>query len=344
MELQINVDGVNVVDSRTRMVIYRYPLHRISFCADDKQDKRVFSFIAKQDSNTHRCFVFLSDKLAEEITQTIGEAFDLAYRKFKETSGKDLEGKKQIVILKKKVQELEAENKSLKNMVQMYERQIGGDVTAASGIAELQRQMSAAAAANAASSAKFENWYVFKDDLVPAEKAPPPPLDSNRPPPPSIRPPPVPTGVGQPDYENTLISLSQNGPDVGRKLENLQLDGMDDIFDQYFDPRAGEPRADGRTDAFGLAPFGSSEVDGSGSPRSNDATKTNGHNMAKMDEEGSPEDLLNMISHIDSRIAEAQEMQAAFSAGLGIGTTDDVELNDFDPLNSANGSSSLTSS
>lgn len=40
---------------------------------------------------------------AEDITLTIGEAFDLAYRKFLDTSGKDLEAKKQLMILQKKV-------------------------------------------------------------------------------------------------------------------------------------------------------------------------------------------------------------------------------------------------
>ena len=42
---------------------HQYPLHRISYCADDKNDKRIFTFIAKEaDSNQHRCFVFDSDK------------------------------------------------------------------------------------------------------------------------------------------------------------------------------------------------------------------------------------------------------------------------------------------
>lgn len=50
------------------------------------------------------CFLYLQ---AEDITLTIGEAFDLAYRKFLDTSGKDLEAKKQLMILQKKVAFLE---------------------------------------------------------------------------------------------------------------------------------------------------------------------------------------------------------------------------------------------
>ncbi|VDM83891.1 unnamed protein product [Strongylus vulgaris] len=64
------------------MALHRYPLQKISFCADDKQDKRIFSFITKSEADPlrHECFVFLSDKMAEQITLTVGEAFDLAYK------------------------------------------------------------------------------------------------------------------------------------------------------------------------------------------------------------------------------------------------------------------------
>lgn len=62
--------------------MHQYPLHRISYCADDKVDKQFFSFIVKDsnESERHTCFVFMSDKLAEEITLSIGQAFDLAYK------------------------------------------------------------------------------------------------------------------------------------------------------------------------------------------------------------------------------------------------------------------------
>ncbi len=40
---------------------------------------------------------------AEEITLTIGQAFDHAYKKFMEKSGKDMDMKKQFLLLQKKV-------------------------------------------------------------------------------------------------------------------------------------------------------------------------------------------------------------------------------------------------
>jgi len=114
-ELTISVNGVTIIEPKTKNVLHEYPLHRISYCADDKAEKRFFSFIAKDaDSNRHTCFVFLSDKLAEEITLTIGQAFELAYKKFLESKGKDLEKQKESMVMQKRIELLENENKELK--------------------------------------------------------------------------------------------------------------------------------------------------------------------------------------------------------------------------------------
>lgn len=40
---------------------------------------------------------------AEEITLTVGQAFDLAYKRFLETSNRDADPKKQLLMLQKKV-------------------------------------------------------------------------------------------------------------------------------------------------------------------------------------------------------------------------------------------------
>ncbi|XP_066045643.1 PTB domain-containing engulfment adapter protein 1 isoform X2 [Chamaea fasciata] len=125
VELQISIYGVKILDPKTKEVQHNCQLHRISFCADDKTDKRIFTFICKDsESNKHLCYVFDSEKCAEEITLTIGQAFDLAYRKFLESGGKDVETRKQIAGLQKRIQELETENAELKNKVQDLENQL----------------------------------------------------------------------------------------------------------------------------------------------------------------------------------------------------------------------------
>lgn len=118
VELTISVNGVAIQEPKTKHNLHQYPLHRISFCADDKAEKRFFSFIAKEsDSEEHTCFVFVSDKLSEEITLTIGQAFDLAYRQFLGTSGKELELRRQVATLQNKLKAAEAENALLRQQL-----------------------------------------------------------------------------------------------------------------------------------------------------------------------------------------------------------------------------------
>ena len=52
---------------------------------------------------------------AEEITLTIGQAFELAYKKYLDTSGKELETQKQMLTLQKRIELLENENSQLKS-------------------------------------------------------------------------------------------------------------------------------------------------------------------------------------------------------------------------------------
>ncbi|ODM98552.1 PTB domain-containing engulfment adapter protein 1 [Orchesella cincta] len=112
-EVTISIDGVAVQEPKGKKVLHQFPLHQISYCADDKAEKKFFSFIAK-DGEVHRCFVFSSEKLAEEITLTIGQAFDLAYRRFLESSGREMELKRELMVLQKRIAELENENSELR--------------------------------------------------------------------------------------------------------------------------------------------------------------------------------------------------------------------------------------
>uniref|UniRef100_A0A8C4PWN2 PTB domain-containing engulfment adapter protein 1 n=1 Tax=Eptatretus burgeri TaxID=7764 RepID=A0A8C4PWN2_EPTBU len=97
VELQISIRGIQILDPKSKVQTHNCQLQRISFCADDKTDKHIFTFICKDgEQSKHLCFVFDSEKSAEDITLTIGQAFDLAYKKFLESGGKDVEAKKQV--------------------------------------------------------------------------------------------------------------------------------------------------------------------------------------------------------------------------------------------------------
>ncbi|KAI5108688.1 PTB domain-containing engulfment adapter protein 1 isoform X2 [Silurus meridionalis] len=118
VELQISIYGVRIVDPKTKEVQHNCQLHRMSFCADDKTDKRIFAYICTEpDTKRHMCY-------AEEITVAIGQAFDLAYKMFLQSGGKDVESRKQIGNLQKRIQDLEMENLRLKKQLQRVESQL----------------------------------------------------------------------------------------------------------------------------------------------------------------------------------------------------------------------------
>ncbi|XP_058259697.1 PTB domain-containing engulfment adapter protein 1 isoform X2 [Hemibagrus wyckioides] len=125
VELQISIHGVKILDPKTKDVQHNCQLHRMSFCADDKTDKRIFAYICTEpDTKRHLCYVFDSEKCAEEITIAIGQAFELAYKMFLQSGGKDVESRKQIGNLQKRIQDLEMENTKLKKQLQCLEDQL----------------------------------------------------------------------------------------------------------------------------------------------------------------------------------------------------------------------------
>ncbi|XP_063067590.1 PTB domain-containing engulfment adapter protein 1 isoform X2 [Engraulis encrasicolus] len=141
VELQVSIYGVRILDPKTKEVLHNCQLHRMSFCADDKTDKRIFTFICTHpETKKHLCYVFDSEKCAEEITLAIGQAFDLAYKKFLESGGKDVETRKQLGNLQKRIQDLEAENSKLKKQLQELEDQLMNTHSSPAGSIPLRRR------------------------------------------------------------------------------------------------------------------------------------------------------------------------------------------------------------
>ena len=231
VELTISIDGVAIQDPKTKINFHQYPLHRISYCADDKSDKKFFSFIAKEsDSERHSCFVFVSDKLAEEITLTIGQAFDLAYKKFLETSGRDLEMRRQLMILQKRVKELEQENFQLKTKLNSLEEKTTATTITAGRVKATQQSHEPPThdLVNGSSTCNSTN----SNPKQPSQQT----ITTKLQPPPSALPRTLNRSFSANQSVNLLdIDISQ--PSVGRRLENLSLEEPDD---DDFNPRANE--------------------------------------------------------------------------------------------------------
>lgn len=305
VELTISVDGVAVQDPKSKRIFHQHPLHRISYCADDKSDKKSFSFIAKEcNGERHSCFVFSSEKLAEEITLTIGQAFDLAYRKFLDTSGRDLEMRKQFMILQKRVQDLEEENANLRKCLREIEYGKSEELSWEAKHRVKSKDISGSAPVSSNGTG-----------AVPPLTLPSQPL-----------PPPVPPRtVDQGLHSQDLLGLTL--PTVGTKLENLAVDELED-----FNPRA-EPLAPARSngvctngnsedfepkDLFGAEPF---------SPGKETADPFGMGDFSS--EKLGAQELENAIGVIDRKL---NEMRDGFSRGLSFGK-DDFSLDTLDPLN-----------
>ncbi|XP_067212926.1 PTB domain-containing engulfment adapter protein 1 [Linepithema humile] len=371
VELTISIDGVAIQEPKTKTtpkrIMHQYPLHRISYCADDKGEKKFFSFIAKEeDAERHTCFVFVSDKLAEEITLTIGQAFDLAYRRFLETSGKDLEAQRRCMVLQQKIKRLEHENNVFRQRLQ--------DIAAIKGSADVSAYLS---------------QHNLPDILhVPGAPADSPQVNgttsklllntgsdsngntSNGP----QQPPPVPPRNFEKSFDDDFMGNEPAPmPSVGTKLEGLLMDE----FEEDFNPRAYETAANGlathqsNNNALinGQLSSGSnffSQSNGTISPppllapppKTKDSRRQNGlkedlfgsipfnptptlnmknecNDPFEMGEFGastvtnpSQQELENAIGLLDKRLLE---MKDGFSRGLCIGT-DDFSLESLDPL------------
>ncbi|XP_045538401.1 PTB domain-containing adapter protein ced-6 isoform X1 [Papilio machaon] len=271
VEITISVDGVAIQEPRSNNILYQFPLHRISYCADDKGAKKYFSFIAKGGSTVngmnghdsgsvekHECFVFVSTKLASEITLTIGQAFDLAYRRFLNDNGKYIEMQKltlqnrklelQMNVYKNRLQELSkitykddlsaylARN-SLSEITefkapQELDKQIAS-LTLANGFSAMNGNKTSDNGGDAMSNNSTDTFNSSDNNLLLAT------------------PPPAHNGKSSLATGKLLGDLSSKNPVVGTKLEGLLLNSDSD---SDFDPRAFESEPASRFAAPAEAP------------------------------------------------------------------------------------------
>lgn len=74
VELTISVDGVAIQEPKTHVILHMFPLHRISYCADDNGEKRFFSFIAKQ-TNQGEWFMINISTITNTVPNTALKTF-----------------------------------------------------------------------------------------------------------------------------------------------------------------------------------------------------------------------------------------------------------------------------
>ncbi|XP_037077295.1 PTB domain-containing engulfment adapter protein 1-like [Pollicipes pollicipes] len=328
-ELTISINGVAIQEPKSKEILYQYPLHRISYCADDKGEKKFFSFIAKEaDKEVHSCFVFVSDKLAEEITLTIGQAFDLAYRQFLDTSGRDLENKKQMMILQKRLALVQSEADELRRRLKAV-----AELAGPAAVQEYCRKNLILSLLDVSPPTATQNGD--HKSLTNGTDSSSSSSSGNSSGSGSPAPPPVPPRNTETTDLIGDFDDNDNAPAVGTKLEGL-------LFEDLVEPTNGgqnghsppppaispPPRptpASETKDLFGAEPFSPPAPTGPPPPLP-PPVRDDPFGMGSF--QGSPGEIENAIGILDKRISE---MEAGFSRGLAIGN-DDFSLDDLDPL------------
>ena len=103
--------------------------------ADDRAVKRVVALIVANKGNKERkstetdrdhqspfkCYLFESEKYAEEIVRTIGQAFDLGYRNFLASDKPEMQIKSQLKQMSLKIKQLEGLNDQYSQRIALLE-------------------------------------------------------------------------------------------------------------------------------------------------------------------------------------------------------------------------------
>ncbi|XP_065185393.1 PTB domain-containing engulfment adapter protein 1-like [Sycon ciliatum] len=88
--LGISYKAIRTVDARSKNPVHVHPLGAVTYAGDDKTNKSVFAYIA-QDPATSKffCYVYGADSVASQISLTVAQAFDVAFKEFNKTLGAD---------------------------------------------------------------------------------------------------------------------------------------------------------------------------------------------------------------------------------------------------------------
>ncbi|XP_045139136.1 low density lipoprotein receptor adapter protein 1-B-like isoform X2 [Portunus trituberculatus] len=83
--LHVSLKGIRMEDGMTKELLLQTSIYKISYCSADAHYDHVFAFIATNDNETCECHAFLCPKrkMAQAVTISIAQAFNLAYECWK---------------------------------------------------------------------------------------------------------------------------------------------------------------------------------------------------------------------------------------------------------------------
>ncbi|XP_056130992.1 PTB domain-containing engulfment adapter protein 1-like [Lampris incognitus] len=112
--LFLSMSGIDVLENKTKYMLYTCPLSSVSFCGVLPSSPKVFGFLAKHPAaDMYHCYLFQSKKFSHVLVSIIGDAFQASKKEVKTRGGRDLI----VEALRHKNKVLQNENAELKRML-----------------------------------------------------------------------------------------------------------------------------------------------------------------------------------------------------------------------------------
>ncbi|XP_015236312.1 PREDICTED: PTB domain-containing engulfment adapter protein 1-like [Cyprinodon variegatus] len=110
----LTLSGIDILENKTKFLLYSCPLSTVSFCAVLRSSPKVFGFIAQHPAaDMYHCYLFQSQKFAPVLVSLIGDAFRATKKEHNVRAGRDLV----VEALRHKNKVLQRENEELKRRV-----------------------------------------------------------------------------------------------------------------------------------------------------------------------------------------------------------------------------------
>ncbi|XP_034394075.1 PTB domain-containing engulfment adapter protein 1-like [Cyclopterus lumpus] len=114
VHLFLSLAGIDVLENKTKFLLYSCPLATISFCAVLPSAPKVFGFVARHPAaDTNHCYLFQSKAFSHVLVSAIGDAFRSSKKEAHIRGGRDLI----VEALRHKNKMLQRENAELKKLL-----------------------------------------------------------------------------------------------------------------------------------------------------------------------------------------------------------------------------------
>ncbi|XP_068452870.1 PTB domain-containing engulfment adapter protein 1-like [Clinocottus analis] len=114
VHLFLSLSGIDVLENKTKFLLYSCPLSTVSFCAVLPSSPKVFGFVARHPAaDMHHCYLFQSKTFSHVLVSAIGDAFQASKKEERIRGGRDLI----VEALRHKNKMLQRENAELKRQL-----------------------------------------------------------------------------------------------------------------------------------------------------------------------------------------------------------------------------------